>query len=95
MNSRRRAHRRWDIIITVCDEAAGEICPVWPGRPITAHWGVQDPAAVAGTDDTRRAAFMKAFTVLQKRIALLTSLRLDSLDRLSAQQQLRGIGGEP
>lgn len=85
---------KMDIIITVCDQAAGEMCPVWPGRPITAHWGVEDPAAVNGDEETKRAAFMKAFSVLQKRIALLTSLRLEALDRMVAEQQLRQIGKE-
>ena len=81
-----------DIIITVCDQAAGETCPVWPGRPLTAHWGVEDPAAVEGTDEEKHAAFMKAFTTLQKRIALLASLRLESLDRLATEQHLKLIG---
>ena len=81
-----------DIIIAVCDQAAGEVCPVWPGQPVTAHWGVEDPAAVTGTDETKRAAFLKAFSVLQKRIALLASLRLQSLDRMAAEQELRRIG---
>lgn len=81
-----------DIVITVCDQAAGEVCPVWPGHPITAHWAVEDPAAVAGDDNTRRAAFVKAFAVLQKRIALLTNLPLESLDRMVAEQQLKSIG---
>ena len=81
-----------DIIITVCDQAAGEVCPVWPSRPVTAHWGVEDPAAATGTDEAKRAAFLKAFAVLQKRIALLTSLRLESLDRMAAEQELRRIG---
>jgi len=83
-----------DIIITVCDQAAGEICPVWPGQPISAHWGVEDPAAVTGDDETRRAAFMKAFAVLQKRIALLVSLRLETLDRMVAERALKQIGNE-
>ena len=82
-----------DIVITVCDQAAGEVCPVWPGQPVTAHWGVEDPAAAAGEEATKRA-FMKAFAVLQKRIALLASLSLDSLGRLAAEQQLRRIGQE-
>ena len=81
-----------DIIITVCDQAAGEVCPVWPGKPMTAHWGVEDPAAVQGDDDVKRAAFMKAFSTLQKRIALLASLRLESLDRMVAEQQVKQIG---
>ena len=85
---------KMDIIITVCDQAGGEVCPVWPGQPITAHWGVEDPAAATGDDEAKRAAFMKAFSVLQKRIALLSSLRLESLDRLASQQQLRQIGNE-
>ena len=83
-----------DIIITVCDQAAGGDCPVWPGQPATAHWGVEDPASVIGRDEDRRAAFMKAFAVLQKRIALLTSLRLESLDALSTSHQLKQIGAE-
>ncbi len=83
-----------DIIITVCDQAAGDICPVWPGQPISAHWGVEDPAAVTGDDETRRAAFMKAFAVLQKRIALLVSLRLETLDRMVAERELKQIGNE-
>jgi arsenate reductase (thioredoxin) len=83
-----------DIIITVCDQAAGEVCPVCPGQPVTAHWGVEDPAAAAGDEASKRAAFMKALAVLQKRIALLASLRLESLDRMAAEQQLRRIGQE-
>lgn len=83
-----------DIIITVCDQAAGEVCPVWPGRPMTAHWGVEDPAGVEGGDEKKRAAFMKAFAVLQKRIALLTSLRLESLDKMAMEQRLKQIGKE-
>ena len=85
---------RMDIIITVCDQAAGETCPVWPGQPVTAHWGVEDPAAVTGDDDTKRAAFMKAFSLLQKRIALLMNLPLNSLDRMAAEQQIKQIGKE-
>jgi arsenate reductase len=83
-----------DIIITVCDQAAGEVCPVWPGKPMTAHWGVEDPAAVEGDDALKRAAFMKAFATLQKRIALLASLRLDSLERMAAEQRIKQIGKE-
>jgi arsenate reductase len=83
-----------DFIITVCDQAAGEVCPIWPGRPITAHWGVEDPAAVQGDDAQKRAAFMKAFAVLQKRIALLSSLRLEALDAMALEQQLKQIGKE-
>ena len=83
-----------DIVITVCDQAAGEVCPVWPGKPVTAHWGVEDPAAVTGDDDARRAAFMRSFSVLQKRIALLVSLRLEALDRMATEQRLKQIGKE-
>ena len=83
-----------DIVITVCDQAAGETCPVWPGRPITAHWGVEDPAAEAGDDHAKRAAFTRAFSILQKRIALLISLRLEALDRMATEQRLRQIGSE-
>lgn len=81
-----------DIIITVCDQAAGEVCPVWPGKPITAHWGVEDPAAVQGDDDAKRAAFKRAFATLQKRIGLLASLKLEVLDRMAAEQRIREIG---
>jgi arsenate reductase (thioredoxin) len=83
-----------DIIITVCDQAAGETCPVWPGRPLTAHWGVEDPAAVEGTDEQKRAALMKAFATVQKRISLLANLRLESLDKLATEQHLKLIGKE-
>ena len=83
-----------DIIITVCDQAAGEMCPVWPGKPMTAHWGVEDPAAATGNDEVRRAAFMSAFAVLQKRISLLTNLRLEALDRMAMEQRLKQIGTE-
>lgn len=83
-----------DIIITVCDQAAGEVCPVWPGKPMTAHWGVEDPAAADGDDDAKRAAFMKAFATLQKRIGLLANLRLEALDRMAAEQHIKRIGKE-
>jgi arsenate reductase (thioredoxin) len=85
---------RMDIIITVCDQAAGEMCPIWPGKPMAAHWGVEDPAAAEGDDDTKRRAFMKAFATLQKRIALLTSLRLEALDATPAERELELIGKE-
>ena len=81
-----------NFVFTVCDNAAGEVCPVWPGRPITAHWGVEDPAAVEATDEEKRKAFLKAFTVLQRRISLFANLRLDQLDPLSLQNQLHDIG---
>ena len=81
-----------DFVITVCDNAAGEVCPVWPGQPMTAHWGVADPAAVDGTDDEKRHAFSAASHVLLSRIRLFTSLPLAKLDRLSLQARLRDIG---
>ena len=81
-----------DFVFTVCDNAAGEVCPIWPGQPMTAHWGVEDPAAVEGSDEDKRKAFLKAFTVLQRRISLFASLRLDQLDQLALQNQLREIG---
>ena len=83
---------RMDIIITVCDQAAGEVCPVWPGKPITAHWGLEDPAAVEGDDAAKRAAFMKAFATIQKRIAILISLRPEALERTAAEQRITQSG---
>lgn len=81
-----------DFIFTVCDDAAGEVCPVWPGRPVTAHWGIPDPAAVAGPEAVRRKAFRAALTALQARLRLFTALRLDALDRMSLQRELDRIG---
>ena len=83
-----------DIIITVCDNAAGEVCPVWPGRPAGAHWGVADPAAAVGGDDVKRAAFERAYATLKQRIDTLASLDLDSLDRAALERRLRAIGEE-
>jgi arsenate reductase len=79
-------------VFTVCDNAAGEVCPVWPGQPVTAHWGVEDPAAVLGTDDEKRKAFLQAFTQLTVRINLLLNLQIEKLDRLSLQAKVGGIG---
>jgi len=81
-----------DFIITVCDNAAGEVCPVWPGQPMTAHWGVPDPAAVQGTDEQTRKAFSDTCQRLLARIRLLTSLPLDKLDRLAIKRSLDDIG---
>ena len=81
-----------DFVITVCDNAAGEACPAWPGSPVTAHWGVPDPAAVEGSEEARRAAFRDAATALRRRIELLVNLPVARLDRLSLQRELRGIG---
>jgi arsenate reductase len=81
-----------DFIFTVCDNAAGEACPVWPGKPMTAHWGVADPAAAEGADVQKATAFRKAFKELETRIKLLTSLSIDSLDSLALKAKLREIG---
>jgi len=83
-----------NIIITVCDNAAGEVCPVWPGHPVSAHWGVPDPAAVHGHEDTRRRAYMMAWSILRRRVELLLALPLDKLERLAQQEAVRGIGRE-
>lgn len=81
-----------DFIITVCDNAASEVCPVWPGKPTTAHWGIPDPAAVQGSDDEKRAAFRDASTTLRRRIELFVSLPLDKLDPKSIRENLARIG---
>jgi protein-tyrosine-phosphatase len=81
-----------DFVFTVCDNAAGEVCPVWPGQPMTAHWGVPDPASVEGTEDDRRKAFFQAFNQLRNRISLFADLPLGKLDRLSLKQHLDAIG---
>ncbi len=79
-------------VFTVCDNAAGEVCPIWSGQPMTAHWGIPDPAAVAGSDLQKTEAFRDAWRVLDRRIELFTSLPLESLDRLSLVRELRDIG---
>lgn len=84
-----------DFVFTVCDDAAGETCPVWPGQPMTAHWGIPDPAAVEGSEIDRRAAFRTAFAALESRIRLFLSLPFDSLDRMALQQRLAAIGHQP
>lgn len=81
-----------DFFFTVCDNAAGESCPVWPGQPLTAHWGIEDPAEAEGTDITKEAAFVAALRHLRNRIAIFTSLPLRSIDRLSLGTRLRDIG---
>lgn len=81
-----------DFVFTVCDGAAGEVCPVWPGPPMTAHWGIEDPAAVEGTDIQRETAFVTAFRYLKNRIALFTALPIGSLDRIALGTKLREIG---
>ena len=81
-----------DFVFTVCDNAAGEVCPLWPGQPITAHWGVEDPDAVDGSDDDKRKAFFNAHHRLQNRIQLFLNLPLTKLDRLALTQRLKEIG---
>ena len=82
-----------DLIITVCDNAAGEVCPIWPGHPATAHWGFPDPSQVGGDDDAKRKAFMDVASGLQKRIELLAALPLEKLDLLSMQAELKKLAG--
>jgi arsenate reductase len=81
-----------DFVFTVCDNAAGESCPMWPGQPITAHWGIEDPAEVEGTDLQKEAAFTAALRYLKNRISIFTSLPLGSIDRFSLRTRLRDIG---
>jgi arsenate reductase len=81
-----------DFVFTVCDNAASEVCPVWPGQPMTAHWGVPDPAAAEGSEAERRLAFADAYRQLNNRISIFTSLPIASLDRLSLQRRLEDIG---
>jgi len=81
-----------DIIVTVCDQARGETCPVWPGHPATAHWGVPDPAAATGSDETRRRAFRDAFELLRRRIERFAELPFDTLSGTALQEQLDRIG---
>lgn len=83
-----------DFVITVCDKAAGEVCPVWPGQPMTAHWGIPDPAEVEGNDEAKRRAFVDAYTALKRRIELFVSLPLDKLDKLSLEKRVREIGSQ-
>jgi arsenate reductase (thioredoxin) len=82
-------------VFTVCDQAAAEACPVWPGQPMTAHWGVNDPAAVQGIDDDKRRAFLRAYTELHRRIALFVSLPFDKLNNLALKEKLDEIGRAP
>jgi len=79
-------------VFTVCDDAAAEVCPVWPGHPITAHWGIPDPAAVVGSDEEQRRAFRKAFLELETRIKTFISLPIERLDRMALQKELETIG---
>jgi arsenate reductase (thioredoxin) len=86
---------RMDFVFTVCDDAAKEACPVWPGQPMTAHWGVRDPAAARGTPEEIERAYREAFLILDRRIQLFLSLPLAELDKLAIKKELDRIGGEP
>ena len=81
-----------DFVFTVCDNAAGEMCPVWPGQPMTAHWGLPDPAAVEGSDDVKRKAFQDTVVGMKRRIELMLALPMASLDRMAIQREVRDIG---
>jgi arsenate reductase len=81
-----------DFVFTVCDQAAGEMCPIWPGQPMGAHWGIEDPAAVEGSDDEKRKAFFRAYNQLQNRLSIFVSLPLEKLDRLALKEKLDEIG---
>ena len=81
-----------DFVFTVCDSAAGEACPIWPGQPMTAHWGIEDPAAVEGSDIEKERAFVTAFKYLRNRISVFISLPIRSLDRMALGAKLRDIG---
>ena len=86
---------QFDFVFTVCDNAAQEVCPVWPGQPMTAHWGIADPAAVTGSDEEKRKAFSRAFAEMHRRIALFISLPLAKLDALAIKRELDKIGRLP
>jgi arsenate reductase len=81
-----------DFVLTVCDNAAGEVCPVWPGQPISAHWGVEDPVSVEGTSEEKEKAFGNVFMILNRRISIFTSLPFASLDRISLHLEVKNIG---
>ena len=81
-----------DFVFTVCDNAAGEVCPIWPGKPMTAHWGIEDPAAVEGSEDNKRRAFSKAFAELNRRISLFANLPLSKLYAMAIKRELDQIG---
>lgn len=81
-----------DFVFTVCDAAAGEVCPIWPGQPMTAHWGIEDPAAVEGTDMEKKTAFTTALRYLKNRIATFTALPISRLDHVALQTEVHAIG---
>ena len=84
-----------DFVITVCDQAAGETCPVWPGKPVIAHWGIPDPAAVRGSQEEQQHAFKEAFAALERRVKHFVDLPIEKLDRVAAQRALRAIATPP
>jgi arsenate reductase (thioredoxin) len=84
-----------DFIVTVCDNAAGEVCPLWPGKPVTAHWGFPDPAAVEGSDEQKRAAFAETLQQIRNRVQMFLSLPLETLGRTAIEGSMRAIGKEP
>lgn len=83
---------KMDFIITVCDNAAGEVCPIWPGQPVSAHWGFEDPAAAIGSDDEKRAVFVKVFRQIMARVNIFVSLPIDMLEKNAIQRELKKIG---
>lgn len=89
---RRPGSPQFDFVFTVCDQVAGEACPLWPGEPVTAHWGVSDPAAFVGSEEDTRRFFRKVYLELESRIKVLASLRIDMLDRLALERRVREIG---
>ena len=84
-----------DFVITVCDRAAGEVCPVWPGQPLTAHWGFRDPAAFVGSEAATRIEFAEVFREIEARVSIFVSLPMSSLDRMALERRVREIGGAP
>jgi arsenate reductase len=86
---------RMDFVVTVCDNAAGEVCPLWPGQPMTAHWGFPDPAAAGGTDGEKRAGFALTLRQIRTRVQLFLSLPLETLDRMAIETKMRAIGKQP
>lgn len=84
-----------DFVITVCDKAAGEVCPLWPGQPVTAHWGFSDPAAAEGSDEQKRAVFAQTLRQMRNRVQLFLSLPLETLDRMAIEKKMRAIGQQP
>jgi arsenate reductase len=84
-----------DFVVTVCDKAAGEMCPLWPGKPVTAHWGFPDPAAVEGTDEVKREAFRQTLRQIRNRVQLFINLPLETLDRMAIESRMREIGKQP